>query len=409
MTDGGLRPLGLGELLDAAIKIYRARWRDLIKVTAVVTLPAVVVETLIRMSTGSGGLSGTNGSVFTSSTRAGSSNIQLHQVAVQLGGTLALTVVSIFATALAVGGALRCVAGVYLGEEVGWRESLRFALGRLGSIVLVSLLVLLCELVGLLFCIVGYAVPWTFLFASIPALLVEGLKGRAALRRSRDLVRGRGWHVFATLGVGYLIGAAISGALAGLLVAVLFASHGNVVVFDLVTGVVTLISTVLVTPFTASLTMAVYFDLRVRKEGFDLWLLAQKVGGGAPEGGFPAQPGAPQWQPVPGWGAPPPAGWGAPPPGWGPPVTGGPPPAAWGPPAAPPWGAVPPPPPPPPPPGWSPAPATMPAATAAPKLPSDGGWPRSSAQAAAPIEPPAAGPVADDAGPTGQAEDAPDR
>ncbi len=303
MTDGGLRPLGLGELLDAAIKIYRARWRDLIKVTAVVTLPAVVVETLIRMSTGSGGLSGTNGSVFTSSTRAGSTNIQLHQVAVQLGGTLALTVVSIFATALAVGGALRCVAGVYLGEEVGWRESLRFALGRLGSIVLVSLLVLLCELVGLLFCIIGYAVPWTFLFASIPALLVEGLKGRAALRRSRDLVRGRGWHVFATLGVGYLIGAAITGALAGLLVAVLFASHGNVVVFDLVTGVVTLITTVLVTPFTAALTMAVYFDLRVRKEGFDLWLLAQKVGGGAPEGGFPAQPGAPQWQPVPGWGA----------------------------------------------------------------------------------------------------------
>ena len=119
MTDGGLRPLGLGELLDAAIKIYRARWRDLIKVTAVVTLPAVVVETLIRMSTGSGGLSGTNGSVFTSSTRAGSTDIQLHQVAVQLGGTLALTVVSIFATALAVGGVLRCVAGVYLGEEVG--------------------------------------------------------------------------------------------------------------------------------------------------------------------------------------------------------------------------------------------------------------------------------------------------
>ena len=99
---------------------------------------------------------------------------------------------------------------------------------------------------------------------------------------------------------------------------------------------VTLISTVLVTPFTASLTMAVYFDLRVRKEGFDLWLLAQKVGGETPEGGFPAQPGAPQWQPVPWWGAPPPTGWGAPPPGWGPPVTGGSPPAPWGPPAAPP-------------------------------------------------------------------------
>ena len=68
MTDGGLRPLGLGELLDAAIKIYRARWRDLLKVAAVVTLPAVVLETLIRMSTGASGLTGTNGSSFTSST-----------------------------------------------------------------------------------------------------------------------------------------------------------------------------------------------------------------------------------------------------------------------------------------------------------------------------------------------------
>ena len=194
---------------------------------------------------------------------------------------------------------------------MGWRESLRFALGRLGSIVLVSLLVLLCELVGLL--VLHRRIRRA---VDVPVRLHPGAArggpqgSRAALRRSRDLVRGRGWHVFATLGVGYLIGAAISGALAGLLVAVLFVSHGNVVVFDLVTGVVTLISTVLVTPFTASLTMAVYFDLRVRKEGFDLWLLAQKVGGGAPEGGFPAQPGAPQWQPVPGWGAPPPAGWG---------------------------------------------------------------------------------------------------
>ena len=313
--------------------------------------------------------------------RAASTNIQLHQVAVQLGGTLALTVVSIFATALAVGGALRCVAGVYLGEEVGWRESLRFALRRLGSIVLVSLLVLLCELVGLLFCIIGYAVPWTFLFASIPALLVEGLKGRA---RSDGAATwsGRGWHVFATLGVGYLIDAAITGALAGLLVAVLFASHGNVVVFDLVTGVVTLITTVLVTPFTAALTMAVYFDLRRAQGGLRPVAPGAEGGRRGPRGRLPGPARRPAVAAGARLGRAPPATWDAPPPGWGPPVAGGPPPTTWGPPGAPPWGAVPPPPPPPPaPPGWAPAPAT-PAATTAPKLPSDGGWPRSSAQAA---------------------------
>ena len=86
-------------------------------------------------------------------------------------------------------------------------------------------------------------------------------------------------------------------------------------------AVVNIIGTALTTPFVAALTMVIYFDLRVRKEGFDLFLLASRVGVDAPSGGFPTQPGAstplPGWPP-PGaapWG-PPPAGPGNPPPGW---------------------------------------------------------------------------------------------
>jgi hypothetical protein len=86
--------------------------------------------------------------------------------------------------------------------------------------------------------------------------------------------------------------------------------------------VVGVASSVITTPFMAAVLVLIYFDLRVRKEGFDLEVLAQGVGGSVPAGG---------------WAVPPPSG------GWPPPA------APWPPPQAPH-----PPPPPPSPGGWPP-------------------------------------------------------
>ncbi len=71
----------------------------------------------------------------------------------------------------------------------------------------------------------------------------------------------------------------------------------------------------LTTPLSAAVLTVLYFDLRVRKEGFDLELLAERVGlAEPPEGGLrPAPPVAPPprptfegeqppyWPPPPGW------------------------------------------------------------------------------------------------------------
>ena len=125
-------------------------------------------------------------------------------------------------------------------------------------------------------------------------------------------------------------------------------------------AIATGIAAVLTTPFTAAVTALIYFELRVRKEGFDLALLAQRMGVAPPPGGFaptpwagaPAQPwgqppqpnqpwGAPPpagaWDPMPGaWSPPPPESWAPPPqhppaPGWAPPPQSGVDPAAAGP------------------------------------------------------------------------------
>lgn len=355
MTDGGLRPLELGELLDAAFKIYRARWRDLMKVAAVFTIPSAILQTLIRMSTSSSSVPFFGGSSFTGPAAPGRTTVASHQVAVQLGGTIGLAVVSVIATSLALGGILRIVAGVYLGDEVSWRESARFALRRFGSLLWVTVILIVVQIVGLFLCCIGYLWAWPTFFASVPALMVEDRRGTKALKRSMDLVQGRFWWTLLTLVLGALVAGVLSGALSVVLVVAIVASSGNLVVLAVVTGITSFISTTVVTPFTASLSMAMYFDLRVRKEGFDLWLLAQGVGVAPGSGDFPAQPGAPThpaagWAPPPpgAWGAAPPPGWGAPPAGWGaPPNGGGPQPSGW--PQQAPWGLPPLPPPVPPP------------------------------------------------------------
>ncbi|HEY3238117.1 MAG TPA: hypothetical protein VGL92_01040, partial [Acidimicrobiia bacterium] len=87
-----------------------------------------------------------------------------------------------------------------------------------------------------------------------------------------------------------------------------FVSEDSVIGFT-VGALANILSDVITTPFVAAVFVLVYFDLRVRKEGFDLQLLAQAMGP-LPEGGPPAPAGP--------YGAPPPA-WPPPPSEWSPP------------------------------------------------------------------------------------------
>ena len=47
---GRLRPLGVGEILDVAIKAYRARFATLVRAVAVLTVPVVVLDALVQIS-----------------------------------------------------------------------------------------------------------------------------------------------------------------------------------------------------------------------------------------------------------------------------------------------------------------------------------------------------------------------
>jgi hypothetical protein len=149
---------------------------------------------------------------------------------------------------------------------------------------------------------------------AVPAMLLERIGPVDALRRSFRLVRGRWWPTAGALVVGYLL-IGILGALVTAVIMVIpsLVADGNTLVGALGAVVGGTVGSVLTTPYSAAVVTLLYFDLRVRKEGLDLQLIAE----GAdvqrdPDAPLPAplvadeytpeeRAQAPYWPPPPGW------------------------------------------------------------------------------------------------------------
>jgi hypothetical protein len=278
-----LRPLTLGELLDAAFKIYRGRAKTLMLAVAVPMLPVLVLQTLITWST-----QPDNYNPFDFN-QASTATPDPGQALLQMTGALIGALLVIVGSSLATAACFRAVSDAYLGDSVTWRESLAFARTRIWSVIGLTILTSLATMLGLVGCIVGVLVPITWFAVAMPALLLEGVGPAAAMGRSRALTAGRFWPVLGAVLVAGLLASVLQGVLTAPAIALYFTDLPSVVA-EGVQAVFSLVSLILVTPFTAAFTMALYVDLRVRREGFDLYLWAQKLGVDA-SGGFPDQPG----------------------------------------------------------------------------------------------------------------------
>ena len=252
-----LRPLGVGEILDTALAVYRrhavALWR---LVAVVVALPAAlngalaVAEKQVRDSGGSSG------------------SLAILQVL--------LLVVSLIASSLATAAAYRLVADAYLGRTVDPAASLRFGLRRFLSVIWISLVIGLLVAIASVFLLI----PGIYLFVAwsvaVPALLGENLGIAAALGRSRALVRGRFWPCAGVLILAVLLALVVTLVILAVLGALLGSSGNDTVVF-IEEGVASLFANTLVLPFQVAVTTVLYIDLRVRKEGFDIQLLTHSL------------------------------------------------------------------------------------------------------------------------------------
>jgi hypothetical protein len=255
-----LEPLGAGQTIDAAIRLYRARWKTLMAISAVIVVPFGLVQQY---------------------------SIHASRHPVLIGDRVyeqaepGVTFLFIFSNFLVLqpliqASLMRAMAGIYLGQDVGWSASLRFGLSKLGWVLLWSIVTGILIALGLIALILGAVFLYIRFYFTIPAAVLEDARG-GALGRSWGLTRGLGWHIFGTV--------LLAGILAAIASAILTIPAGLIAFNDTGAGlgwlfqaVLTALASVIVTPFTIGVIVLLYFDARIRKEGFDLAVMAREVG-----------------------------------------------------------------------------------------------------------------------------------
>jgi hypothetical protein len=280
-----------------------------------------------------------------------------------LAGLLLAEIVELFAAFLLQATLVKAVQDVRDGRaDLSIGETVSAATPYIWSVAAASILAGIAITIGLILIIVPGLWLITIWAVIIPVIVIERSGALNSFSRSRQLVRGHGWHVFGTLVLVFIIMIVVD-----IVLRIIFSAL-PLLWRD---GLSTVVSGTLISPYIALVVTLIYYRL-VGASADAGWPGA--VADGAPGGyGAPAGPGGYGTPPPPppgagGYGAPAgPGGYGTPPPppgagGYGAPADPGgygtPPPPPAPPPAGPGGFEAPPPPPPPPPPpgGYEPPP-----------------------------------------------------
>jgi len=280
-----LRPLRLGELLDQAIRLYRRNFVTFIGIIAVIYIPLMILQTasttLMTSSLGSLATASRPEEIFTNYAYWGG-----------VLSTLVITFVQfILVQGIATGALTRAVADNYLGKQTsildayrGIKDSWVSLLGALLIIVLLFIVLFIWWLVPCIGWFTGLGMM-AFLMAAVsplvaPVVVLEKQGAFASIRRAWDLARRRFWPVLGTVFVLYMFSLLIvngPAAIANALLTLAIGSFGDptagIVVTTIIQSLVSLVFVLLYYPLQMAAFTLIYFDLRVRTEGFDIALL----------------------------------------------------------------------------------------------------------------------------------------
>jgi hypothetical protein len=283
-----LRPLNLGELLDRAIRLYRQNFFKFIGIVALFQIPYTILQLLLSLSTVNKlntwqqGLYDESYGLFTG------------YPFLELIGSLALTVIGfILIQGLATAVLTRAIADNYLGEEVEILQAYKKIgsswLRVLGAFIMMGLLLIPLGIWTLVPCIGWLTGPGMILYLYVaispfvaPVVVLEGRGVGPSLRRAWELVRRRFWwvlgflivliifaqllstipNIFLNLGLNFVLGDSIDALSTGSTIQAISQS------------LIGLTANLIYVPLQLIAITLVYFDLRVRTEGFDLAMLA---------------------------------------------------------------------------------------------------------------------------------------
>ena len=254
MTFPVLRPLSVGEILDTSFGLYRQHF--------------VALATIVMISTGAPLLL----NLYIQSAGGLMANPIL--AAVYLMAYIALSSLGAAATVF-------LISEGYLGRDLTAGGALSRATPLLGTLIVYSILFALVVFIGLLLLIVPGIILACGLVLATPVIVLEsGASATGALSRSWSLTQGSRLRMFGLLLVFallvYIPVIALSIVAANMVPGAITAGDGSsapMLVFTALMGVVQMV----IYPLLYCILTVTYYDMRVRKEGFDLEMLASSL------------------------------------------------------------------------------------------------------------------------------------
>lgn len=254
MSPTELHPRSATEIIDAAFRLLGQHYAQFVAISVVAMLPLIILRLFMPAVPS-----------FTST-----SYVAMY---------LAAVILSFICNNVAEGATVIAVSDSYLSGKVDIAGALAATMSRILSVLALSLL--RGFLVGISFMvgIIALFIPGFYVlfrtFASMPALLLERLSASEAIGRSWRLAGGSMWKVTGTLLLAFviwLLGLIFMFTIVGILGSLL-GLRGNPVlgVFETVLGA-------FLYPIIAVVVTLLYYDLRIRREGFDLEIMAKELG-----------------------------------------------------------------------------------------------------------------------------------
>jgi hypothetical protein len=272
--------MSVGDILDRGLKVLLARLPTFYVINLIALSPLILLQ-LVQPGLESGAVQrGQSGPLADSST-----------VGVALGIGLATLVLTLILSQIGNAAVLHVIAQEFVDQRVGLGQAFRFAFHRFGRLLGAAILAGLTIGLGFLLCIApGILFAIWYVFVS-QVVVVEGLKAEKAMSRSKELTSGYRGRIFGILVLCLVIGIVFQ-ASAGLLQRVLptqeivQTNFGYTTVFIyrnyVINVLVIQLVNILVQTYLAVCITLLYFDIRIRKEGFDLELAAQQQSTAAP-------------------------------------------------------------------------------------------------------------------------------
>jgi hypothetical protein len=288
-----LRPMGIGDILDTTFRLYKTHFSTYISIALLAYVPFTLMMSIYQISTGLGDQSPFSSMQFQQ--QPGPNPIprwvgfsELDLVALQGPTQMAQDFPAPNIPGLIIGGLgtfifavvflpwcqaamVHNISAGYLGEGLGALDSYKRAGPRVFRFILSAMLVGLVSTIGCCMLVVPGIIFWLWFSLVGPVIMLENRGPIDAMSRSRELMRDN-------LGKAFKLGLVV--AILSVFFQLFLMAFQSFVPWPhlFLKFFVTNLLGVLLLPIQLAPTILLYYDIRIRKEAFDLMMLSSAVG-----------------------------------------------------------------------------------------------------------------------------------